>query len=294
VQDGGGHIGTLVQFPDDLGTRDIALATGTDGERAVGIASADGVDDSGIGEGRGAHVPIDAGVGVPEGGAFLGIERGNLSQHGNDNFSLAGWGGNEHWGMPRLIDAAGAPDLAAGGFVEGDEGFALDAGIDEEPILVKDRGRRGTPAVEGGSDRGLPELLAGMIEGEHTGFPEKRIDAVGVGGRGAGGVAVILTDPILLGQCGGDGRVPEKFAIGKIQAEQMALEFALVGGSRGSVGVPGMARQVNAIAEDNGAGRTGAWERGFPSDARVVAPGQGNALDAAFASGTRAAELGPV
>ena len=70
------------------------------------------------------------------------------------------------------------------------------------------------------------QLLAVEIEGEGARLAEEDVDAFAVGHRRAGGVAVVVADPVLFRQLGLHLGVPEDFAIVAIQADEVQLELA--------------------------------------------------------------------
>ena len=80
------------------------------------------------------------------------------------------------------------------------------------------------PAVQAVAEVGLPQLVAGQVEGVGSRLAEEAVNRLAVAGRRAGRVAVVVANPFLLGQLGLDVVLPEQLAVGAIQADEVPLE----------------------------------------------------------------------
>ena len=121
---------------------------------------------------------------------------------------------------PPARTAKGPPDFLAGLLVQGDQRLAFDAGVDEHQVAVKHRRGGGTPSVELGADIGVPELRAGVVEGEYARLDEESVEPFVVGSGGARRVAVFAHRG-RLGLLRLDRLGPEDFAVAAIQAQDI-------------------------------------------------------------------------
>src|SRR5687767_12335908 len=102
----------------------------------------------------------------------------------------------------------------------------------------------------------VPQLLAVVIEGEHTRLAEENIEPLSVCYRRAGGVAMIAHLG-LFGQSCFDRIGPHRLAVGAIETNHMPVQRVDVTARAARHRVAGITRDENAIAEHDGTGSTG-------------------------------------
>src|SRR6185503_4797441 len=221
----------------------------------------------------------------------IGVEGEELLEDRDDELGPSFGICREDGRVPGLLDAAGGPDLAPGLPVEGIQGAALDAGVDDHQILVNHRRRRRAPAVRPVTDLGPPELLSLVVEGERPRFPEEDVDALLIRGGSAGGVAVGLAVLPLLRLLGRLLLRPERLAAFLVEAEEVTLQLAEVALP---LPVAGVAGEVDPPALDDRTRRAGPGQLGLPDEVFFRTPGGGQTRRGADPQATRPAELRPV
>src|SRR5262249_55819639 len=144
-----------------------------------------------------AHIAVDA-LAAPLLLARIRIQAQKTILHADHQFDLSRWRLGQEWRVPGAADALGPPDFLPGHLVQGYQRPALDAGVDDHQVFVKQRRSARAPAIDSLPDRGVPLLVAVQIEAEHPGFAEEDVEPLAVTGRRAGAVAVVGAFPLVL------------------------------------------------------------------------------------------------
>src|SRR5262249_48808070 len=122
------------------------------------------------------------------------------------------------------------PDLLPSLAVKRVQRLALGGGVHDDEVFVDD-GARARPEAHRrrtGADRILPDLVPFQIEGEAPRLAEEDVDALAVGGRRAGGVAVPVKHPIgpvLVGDAF-NLLMPEDLSALFVDTDENPLDFA--------------------------------------------------------------------
>src|SRR5262249_30362418 len=99
---------------------------------------------------------------------------------------------DQHRRAPRGIELRRrSPNFLAVVFVQRHQAAALDAGVDDDQVLVQHRRVGRTPAVRAGADAGVPDFLAIEVQAIDARLAEEDEQRFAVAGDGAGGVAVL-------------------------------------------------------------------------------------------------------
>jgi len=105
---------------------------------------------------------------------------------------------------------------------------------------------------------------------------------------------MILTNAFLFRHLGWHSGIPKDLSIGQIQTNKVPLEVGHITRFSRGYGKACIAREPDAITQDNRAGRARAGQIGFPGDVLVVAPGERRSLRIAAPMTSRPAKLRPI
>src|SRR5262249_13916454 len=143
------------------------------------VSAADGINDAVVRHDAGADIAIDT-VGPPQFFAGVGIDGNQPLLNADDQLLRLFRSRHDHRRIPRGADAGRAPQLLAGGLIQGNQGAAFDAGIDDDGIFVQDWRRARAPAVGVLAYQSLPNLFAFEIEAINARLAEEDVKAVAV------------------------------------------------------------------------------------------------------------------
>src|SRR6266545_2010107 len=212
-----------------MGLRDVAAPAGLDGQGST--TPADRVDDPVMRDDAWHDVALVA-RGAPQFLARVRIEPGDATLHAQDKL-LAFFGRrHQHGRPPGRADLGSLPHFLTAGLLQGDQGARLDAGVDDQEILVEDWGGTRAPAVGAFADQDMPELVAVEIETEDARLAEEDIQIFTIRNRRTGGVTVIGTfaGVAVFGQDRRKFLRPNHLPIAAIQAQEMPAEILLLAG----------------------------------------------------------------